>query len=105
VLGSCSAIWSSRIAGGEGEAAILAGQAGPAFVGADYAINRATAETQGVSATLYRLDDPLAIADALHQAEALIGTNRSGRPVPNEDAEKASQIGAILQRVIGDRLG
>ncbi|QIL01454.1 hypothetical protein G7078_00715 [Sphingomonas sinipercae] len=105
-LQPCSVIWSSRIAGGEGEAPLLAKARGKAFVGADYAVNRANADAARGNAALYVLDDPLAIADALHDVEAMAGERTLAvASTPAVRKQVASELQAILERVMSDRLG
>ena len=98
ILRRCGALWSSAIAGGEGEAALLAGQAGLPFIGADYAANRAVCDAAG-SARLYALSDPLAIADALHEVEQWIAAGRAveQRPQPSRPV-RVREIGFLLDR-------
>lgn len=67
------ALWSSCLAGGEGAAVLLAGRCGSHFIGPDYSTNREVVSGTRANASLYALNDPLAIVDALHQAEAAIG--------------------------------
>jgi len=101
-LRNAGALWSSRLAGGEGEMPVLAAQAGIPFIGADYGVNRTTAERLDLGRTLYFPGDPLAIADALHELEGLIGSSkRSGKlEVGPLRANKANEFGDMLRRLI-----
>ena len=98
-LGQSAALWSSRLAGGEGEVPLLAAQAGIPFVGADFQVNRAAASDG--SAIFYRLNDPLAIADALHAVEAMVvaGKRPKGPRKGASPADKQKAIRDLLLRL------
>ena len=97
-LGQAAALWSSRLAGGEGEAPLLAAQAGIPFVGADYQANRAAADG---SAVLYPLNDPLAMADALHAVEAMVvaGKGAKGSRKRASPGDKREAIRKLVLRL------
>ena len=100
-LGQAGALWSSRIAGGEGEAPLLAAQAGLPFLGADFAINRQYAADAGLTANLYKLGDPLAIADGLHELERLVAKPRGrASQTTKNTAAKAESIQVMLGQLI-----
>ena len=101
VLGRAGALWSSRVAGGEGEAALLAATVGASFLGADYAVNRTTAEAAGVTARLYSLDDPLAIADALHALEGEVPPRKAAKRRKSVTRSKrVSEITLLIERIV-----
>jgi hypothetical protein len=82
-------IWSSRIAGGEAEHVQDSSRTGLPLVAPRYRLNERAVKRLGVPALLYDLDDPTAIADALHQLEKLIDSNHGALVNPtmrlNED--------------------
>jgi hypothetical protein len=104
LLGRSGVLWSSLLAGGEAEAAILAKRAGLALIAADYETNRRMVDETGVRTALYRLSDPLEIADALHRVEGLAA--RVGRPKSSRDnAVAASQRKRVASmRTVLERL-
>ena len=102
LLRRASVIWSSRLAGGEGEIPLLAAEHGLRFIGADYDANRANA-SPGAS-QLYALDDPLAIADGLHQIEALEAPTVISKQPQGSDAQVA-RLRELLLSVTNARDG
>jgi hypothetical protein len=99
LCGRSGAIWSSRLAGGEGEAPLLAAQCGVPFLGVDFGTNRAALDGTEIAAKFYRLDDPLAVADALHELETLT----SGAPKPakrTRDARMAKELASLIQGLL-----
>lgn len=66
---SAGVLWSSILAGGEGEGVIAAARAGAHFVGLDFGANRAGLEAVGGAAVLYRHSAVLEIVEALHGVE------------------------------------
>ena len=105
ILARAEAIWCSRMAGGEGEAAFLAAETGSIFFGADYATNRWATEAAGGSAAFYPLGEPLAIADALHQLEqGGLTRPRKPRKAKAETVER-QDIVSLIERAVGQRDG
>lgn len=97
LLDRSSALWSSRLAGGEGEEPLLSAQAGIGFVGADYEANRAVLKDSVIPAKLYPLNDPLAMADALHAIEEASGTAPRRPAKASQAAEKRAIIRSIIE--------
>ena len=104
LLNGCAALWSSRIAGGEGEAPLLARQAGIPFLGADFAINRSTVEQQGVRSILYPQSDPLEIANSLHALEEMLVSGQPAKPrkAPKRDDQAKDELEVLLRRLSGE---
>lgn len=110
LLARTGAVWSSRLAGGAGDAVLLASQTGNMFVGPDLRTNReamASTETRG---QLYRLNDATAIADALHELEhELRGASKPGalnHVSPSSDENGAAdQLAALIRRTVERPLG
>src|SRR6185312_8876861 len=84
------ALWSSRIAGGEGEHFHDSARWGLAIVAPRYRLNERAAHRLGAPALLYDLDDPMAIADALHQLERRVETSS---PAANSASGQAMDHG------------
>jgi hypothetical protein len=96
LLARTCGIWSSRVAGGEGEMPLLAGELGLPFFGADYGSNRFFA---AADSALYSLNDPLAIADGLHAFEEQLANASPSTPRPKVPLEEKRDI---LRNVILD---
>lgn len=103
LLERCGAVWSSRIAGGEGEVPLLAKQAGIPFLGADFSVNRSAIGEYGVPSQLYPLSDPLEIANALHALEASLvsGAADTKEPSSMADGHALGKLEKMLRQVCG----
>lgn len=100
IVASGGVLWSSVIAGGDGEAVVAAAQGGAHFVGFDQPVNRATAAAFGQTAGLYTRPHPVDIAEALHRAEVRVGEAEFAR-VPAADPRLAVQgAGFLLDRML-----
>ena len=107
LLGRSGAVWSSRIAGGEGEAPLLAKHSGAQFLGADHASNRSAVNGQAIPSELYALGDPLAIVDSLHALEEKIAASPASVRTPGEGdgGKRAEAFAALLRRLVDGSLG
>lgn len=95
------ALWSSRIAGGEGEHFHDSARSGLPIVAPRYRLNERTAHRLEAPALLYELDDPMAIADALHQLEQRVES--SSPPAVNSTTRHAVAHGLAWGFVV-DRM-
>lgn len=96
------ALWSSRIAGGEGEHVQDSSRARLPLVAPRYRLNERALERLGVPALLYDLDDPMAIADGLHQLEQRIESDSAltGEFAARPGADQALGWGFVVDRML-----
>jgi hypothetical protein len=101
MLGRADAVWSSQIAGGEGEHVHDAARAGLPLMAPSFGLTRRVADRLSASAILYDLDDPLAITEALHGLERALAGGESEaerrREQPDVD-ERRTAFGFLVDR-------
>jgi hypothetical protein len=99
ILSRSGALWSSRVAGGEGYGLQLAARANLHFLGQDFPLQRDMAEKLGSSVQFYDELSASKIADALHQLERMCQVE----PAPTiGDADLQSYVmeyGFVLDRL------
>lgn len=95
------ALWSSQIAGGAGEHLLDAERAGLHVVAPDFSLNRQLIERRGTEAILYAHRDPLAIADALKEAERRV-PDPPAAPTAAKPADPQESLGFILDWLLAN---
>jgi hypothetical protein len=102
MLQRAGAIWSSMIAGGEGEHVHDAARSRSRLLAPRFALNERAVNRLAATAILYPLDDPLALADALTQLEneALSAARPSGPVMSSNPTERKASWGFLIDRML-----
>lgn len=97
-----SAIWSSAIAGGDGEHVHDAARSGLPLIAPDFPQNRRTIDRLKAQAVLYAIDDSLGAADALFRLQRLLSDKApaKSKTAASDLETRHAEFGFLIDRLL-----